>query len=125
MLQLDIPATEDTPKIVYTGETNEFNISGRSLPEDVTTFYRPVFEWLEQFANESKENTAFKFKLEYFNTASSKIILDILMQLEDIIESKQKNLKVEWYYFETDDDMQEAGEEYKELVNIPFDLIAY
>jgi hypothetical protein len=95
MLQLDIPATEDTPKIVYTGETNEFNISGRSLPEDVTTFYRPVFEWLEQFANESKENTAFKFKIEYFNTASSKIILDILMQLEDIIESKQKNLKVE------------------------------
>jgi len=125
MQQLDIPATEDTPKIIYSGEANELNISGRSLPEDVTTFYKPVFEWLEQFANENTENTVFKFKLEYFNTASSKIILDILMQLEDIIESKQKNLKVEWYYFETDDDMQEAGEEYKELVNIPFELIAY
>ena len=123
-MQLNIIATEDTPEIKFNGENNEFIISGRSLPEDVSTFYKPVFEWLEGFSTMNLPATVFKFKLEYFNTASSKIILDILMKLEDIIESKQSELKIEWYYFESDDDMLEAGEEYKELVEIPFHLIA-
>lgn len=121
---LNIIATEDTPEITFNGETNELIISGRSLPEDVSTFYKPVFEWLEGFSNTQTPGTVFKFKLEYFNTASSKIILDILMKLEDMMESKQSELKIEWYYFESDDDMLEAGEEYKELVEIPFHLIA-
>lgn len=124
MQTLNIVATEDTPEIKFNGETNEFIISGRSLPEDVTTFYKPVFEWLEEFSAAETSTTVFKFKLEYFNTASSKIILDILMKLEEIIEAKQSQLKIEWYYFESDDDMLEAGEEYKELVEIPFNLIA-
>jgi len=124
MQTLNIIATEDTPEIKFNGETNEFMISGRSLPEDVTTFYKPVFEWLEVFSTLEAPGTVFKFKLEYFNTASSKIILDILMKLEDIMESRQSELKIEWYYFESDDDMLEAGEEYKELVEIPFHLIA-
>ncbi|WP_317897998.1 DUF1987 domain-containing protein [Aurantibacillus circumpalustris] len=124
MQLLNITATEDTPEITFNGETNEFIISGRSLPEDVTTFYKPVFEWLEAFSEETTPTTSFKFKLEYFNTASSKIILDILMKLEDMMESKNSQINIEWYYFESDDDMLEAGEEYKELVEIPFNLIA-
>ncbi|PBQ33777.1 nuclear pore complex subunit [Sphingobacteriaceae bacterium] len=124
MQTLNISATEDTPEITFNGEANEFLISGRSLPEDVTTFYKPVFEWLEVFSDTDTPTTTFKFKLEYFNTASSKIILDILMKLEDMMEAKQSKLKIEWYYFESDDDMLEAGEEYKELVEIPFHLIS-
>lgn len=124
MQPLNITATEDTPEIVFNGETNELIISGRSLPEDVTTFYTPVFEWLKAFAETETPTTSFKFKLEYFNTASSKIILDILMKLEDMMESKNSQINIEWYYFESDDDMLEAGEEYKDLVEIPFNLIA-
>jgi len=124
METLNITATEDTPEITFNNETNEFILSGRSLPEDVTSFYKPVFEWLEKYAEETTPTITFKFKLEYFNTASSKIILDILMKLEDMMESKENGLKIEWYYFESDDDMLEAGEEYKELVEIPFHLIA-
>jgi hypothetical protein len=124
MQTLNIAGTEDTPEIKFNEVTGEFLLTGRSLPEDVTSFYKPVFEWLEEFQNNPAGKVIFKFKLEYFNTASSKIILDILMKLEDIIDSKEADLGIEWYYFESDDDMLEAGEEYKELVEIPFNLIA-
>lgn len=125
MIALNIVGTEDTPEIKYFPDNNEFTISGRSLPEDVTTFYKPVFDWLDEFSGTCNEKTVFKFKLEYFNTASSKIILDILMKLEDIINERQSDLSIEWYYSESDDDMLEAGEEYKDLVEVPFNVISY
>jgi hypothetical protein len=122
-LELKINGTEDTPEINFNGQENEFLISGRSLPEDVTTFYKPVFEWLEAYFSKKDVKAVFKFKLEYFNTASSKIILDILMKLEEIKAENGSDIKVEWFYDESDDDMLEAGEEYKDLVEIPFHII--
>ncbi len=60
------------------------------------------------------------FKLEYFNTASSKLILDVLSNLEDI-----EGMTIVWYYHEDDEDMQEAGEEFSELVELPFEFKTY
>ncbi|MES2763798.1 MAG: DUF1987 domain-containing protein [Bacteroidota bacterium] len=125
LLNLSIAGTEDTPEIEYNAQSKAFIISGRSLPEDVTSFYKPVFEWLTDFTAQPTENTTFKFKLEYFNTASSKIILDILMKLEDMVQTNKTQIQVEWHYSEADDDMLEAGEEYAELVEVPFTLISY
>jgi hypothetical protein len=125
ILILKIAGTEDTPSIEFNSESSEFLISGRSLPEDVTSFYAPVFEWLSEFSGSNHPKAVFKFKLEYFNTASSKIILDILMKLEELVQSVKPYLSVEWHYSESDDDMLEAGEEYKELVEIPFQLVSY
>lgn len=122
---LKIAGTEDTPEISYNPEQNEFLLSGRSLPEDVTSFYTPVFEWLEQYGTLGIKGTSFKFKLEYFNTASSKVILDILMKLEELVQNSSADVNIEWHYMDGDDDMLEAGEEYKELVEVPFNLIAY
>jgi len=115
MTTLFIEGTEDTPEINFDGNTLQFTISGRSLPEDVTSFYQPVTSWLD----------VFHFKLEYFNTASSKVILDILMKIEEIVNDKQSNLSVKWHHQESDEDMLEAGEEYKELVSVPFEIVSY
>lgn len=122
---LKIAGTEDTPEILFDTQTNEYVISGRSLPEDVSSFYKPVFDWLNIFEKNISSNPSFKFKLEYFNTASSKIILDILMRLEEINNASSSTINIEWYYMDSDDDMLEAGEEYKELVEIPFNVIAF
>ena len=98
-------------------------ISGRSLPEDVNTFYEPVLSWLEDYSKEALDTTSFNFKLTYFNTASSKIILDILTQFEEMIEEGHKVL-VKWHFPEEDEDMQEAGEEYADMVDVPFEMIS-
>jgi SiaC family regulatory phosphoprotein len=125
MDQLHLEATEDTPAVTIDKAQGIFKITGRSLPEDVKTFYRPVMEWLDLFAASPAPALTLDINLEYFNTASSKIILDILMKLEEIHEAGSCKIKVNWHYEDRDDDMLEAGEEYSELVEIPFELIPF
>lgn len=125
METLSILGTEDTPTVVLNYESGEFIISGRSLPEDVTSFYKPVLDWLDEFSNNPKDGAKFHFKLEYFNTASSKILLDVFMKIEEISEDTGKAFSIAWYYQDSDTDMQEAGEEYSELVTVPFEYIVY
>jgi hypothetical protein len=117
---LNLEGAEDTPKIILDKKNGIFEISGRSLPEDSAEFYRPVLEWIQAYAASPNPSTEFAFKLEYFNTASSKLILDVLSALEDI-----KGMKITWYFHEDDEDMEEAGEEFSELVEIPFEFKTY
>lgn len=125
MDKLNFEGTEDTPTVLIDMSKELFQISGRSLPEDVTTFYKPVIDWLDFFSESPTKNLTLEVKLEYFNTASSKIILDILMKLEEIHQAGSSVVKVNWHYDKRDDDMLEAGEEYKDLVEVPFDLLGF
>jgi len=121
---LRLEPTEDSPLILFDKENNLFEISGKSLPEDVVYFYQPVLDWLEEYRKEPNQRTEFSFKLIYFNTASSKLLLDILMILEEMVE-EGKEVLVKWLALKSDEDMQEAGQEYGEMVDIPFEHVTY
>ena len=124
METLIIDRTEDSPQVILNTRDNILELSGRSLPEDVNTFYEPVLSWIEEYAKDPMENTVFNFKLTYFNTASSKVILDILTQFEEMIEEGHKVL-VRWHFPDEDEDMREAGEEYADMVDVPFEMVSY
>lgn len=121
---INIAPTEDTPRIILDSLKPLFEFSGRSLPEDVVSFYKPVLNWLNEFEKNPVVNAEFEFKLEYFNTASSKLLLDILLKINDIFLDGTP-MKIKWYYKELDLDLKEAGEEYSELVELPFELISF
>ncbi len=121
---INIKGTDDTPNVILDKDSAKFEISGRSLPEDVNLFYEPILNWIDQYAEAPCEKTEFNFKLEYFNTASSKIILDILLKFEEIVENGHK-VVINWHYHEDEEDMLEAGEEYADIVEIPFEYVAY
>lgn len=121
---IKIKGTDDTPNVILDAENNIIEFSGRSLPEDVVTFYAPVIQWIEEYAKSPNAKTSIIFRLEYFNTASSKILLDILLKFEDILNDGHE-IVVSWYYQEDDEDMLEAGEEYSEIVDIPFEMHSY
>lgn len=124
METIKILGTDDTPTVILDAENDIFDISGRSMPEDVTAFYDPILNWLDEYATNPNEKTVFSFKLVYFNTASSKLLLDILMKLEEMHEDK-KSVLVKWFYPDDDEDMEEAGEEYADIVNVPFEQVSY
>ncbi|MDI3526253.1 MAG: hypothetical protein PWR03_436 [Tenuifilum sp.] len=121
---IKIMGTDDTPTVILDAENEIFEISGRSLPEDVTAFYDPILQWLDEYSESPNAKTIFTFKLVYFNTASSKLLLDILMKLEQLKENGHDVL-VRWYYPDDDEDMQEAGEEYADIVDVPFEQVGY
>jgi hypothetical protein len=120
MKPLFIPGTATTPTVTLDAEKGIFEISGRSVADNPVEVYLPVIQWLTGYARDPRSSTLFVFKLEYFNTASSKVLLDTIQALFFI-----RNAKVLWYYQEDDEDMKEAGEEFFELVNIPFEFKTY
>ncbi len=124
MQALRIEATDETPKVILDPAAGIFEFSGKSLPENVTAFYRPILDWLDNYGKAPNPATVVDFKLVYFNTASSKMILDILFKLESLTE-QGANISVRWHFQEEDEDMKEAGEEYGDLVEMPFELQNY
>jgi len=116
---------EGTPKTPYVrldGENGLVEIKGRSIPENSVEFYKPLIDWLEKYGNEPSNETNVNIQLEYFNTSSSKCILDIFKRLE-LIHKKGNPVEINWYYEEDDEDMFEAGEDYQSIISIPFKMI--
>ena len=112
------------PGITLDKENNLFEITGRACPEDPVEFYKPVFEWLEKYATEPNGKTVFNFKLTYYNTATSKVLMMLLQKLEEL-KSDGNDVLIRWHYPDDDEDMQEAGEDYAEMVEIPFEMVSY
>ena len=119
MENLYLKGTEETPEIVFDKDKPEFRVTGKSYMEDATAHYSQVIVWLEDYSKHPNETTHFKFELEYVNTASSKIVHDILDTLDNIYLNGHDVL-VEWHYYEEDEDMLELGQEYEEIYEVPF-----
>ncbi len=120
MKPLTIAGTATTPAVILDSTKSIFEITGRSVADDISEVYTPVLQWLNSYSKDPNSTTLFVFKLEYFNTASSKALLDTLSAISFI-----KNSKVLWYHHDEDEDIKEAGEEFFELVNIPFEFKTY
>lgn len=130
MKPIEIEKTNSTPRVIFDVDKNIFEIEGCSRPENVRTFFIPLVAWLNQLLTEAdkyvdhfKDNPAvLKFKLSYFNSASAKFILDILLLLNKIYK-QGVNLSIEWHYEKGDEDMLEVGEELIDLVDFNFKFV--
>tara|TARA_B100000963_G_C22568632_1_gene644937 strand:+ start:301 stop:675 length:375 start_codon:yes stop_codon:yes gene_type:complete len=119
MEDLSLEGTAKTPTVDFKS-AGELLIKGRSIPENSIEFYKPLIEWISNYSENPKENTLVNIQLEYFNTSSSKCILDVFKKLESISES---SVSVKWYYEEDDEDMLEAGEDYEAIIDLSFEMI--
>jgi len=123
MNNLFVDATSITPRVEFNKHENIFRIEGKSLPEDVKNFYLPLIQWLDQYKLDPNPTTNLFIDLEYFNTSSSKMILIILNKIRDIQKNGHQVL-VTWSYPPHDVEIEESGEEFAELLNIPFQFIS-
>ena len=110
------------PGVILNKESGQFILYGQSCPEDPLGFYDIIFQWFEKYSHDPNDYTEFDIKLTYFNTASAKILLMILIKLEKL-KDLGHTVKVRWFFEEEDEDLQEAGEEFETIVDIDFEII--
>jgi len=115
--------SQKTPTINFDSESGKIEMKGRSIPENAIEFYKPLVAWLDEYANTAQGLTEANIQLEYFNTSSSKCILDVFKKLETINQKDGSEVIINWYYEEDDEDMLEAGEDYQSILKIPFKMI--
>lgn len=109
-----------TPYINFDAEQGVLEMKGRSIPEVASEFYQPLLDWINQYMGEPKRETNVSLMFEYFNTSSSKCILDVFKLLEDLHKSGKSVVNITWNYTEEDEAMYEAGIEYQALVSMKF-----
>jgi len=122
MEAISIESTNKTPSVQFYEDKGIIEIKGRSIPENSIEFYKPLVEWLEGYGRSPQKKTIVNVQLEYFNTSSSKCILDVFKKLEAIHDGENE-IMVNWYYEEDDEDMLEAGEDYESIIKVPFRMI--
>ena len=118
-----IQPTDCTPKVSLDAQLGQLVIEGESFPENVREFYEPVVEKVESYLK-SADGLEVRFDLRYFNTSSSKTILDLLEMLEGYFD-RGKKVQVVWLYKEGVEVMQENGEDFAYDLRIPFELQSY
>ena len=118
MENIFIAGTPKTPEVSFIVESRTLSLSGRSIPENSIDFYSPLIIWTDTLCG-TEGVVEVNVNLEYFNTSSSKCLMDLLKR----IESSKVEARVNWYYEEDDEDMLEAGEDYDAIIDLPFKLI--
>ncbi len=105
----------------------EFNIDGRlklegkSIPEYAAQFFNPLIDFVDQL---DVSKVILDINLIYFNTSSSKKIMEMLRHLD--ANNKVKDILVNWYFEEGDEDSVETAEIYEEtLLRTDFRYIEY
>lgn len=121
MEKLFLEETDDTPEVLLDPAEGVFRISKISVPENALDFYRPILEWIKEYAEDPVIQTVFEFNLEYVNTASSKQVIQVILLLQKVAE--KSDVKVKWFYESIDEDMKNLGARYKKLVSVPFELV--
>ena len=117
-----IKGTPKTPAVKFDSIRSLIEIKGRSNPDSSMEFYKPLIEWLDEYAKDPKDKIIINIQLEHFNTSSSKCLLEFFKKLEDIYKTRHE-VEVNWHYEKDDENILVAGEDYKFLIGIPFNLI--
>lgn len=122
MERLFIEGSAKTPLIEFDPESGKLMLRGRSIPENSIEFFKPLNDWVDSYSGHPSAETVVDVRLEYFNTSSSKCILDFFKKLEKMNNGTTK-VHINWYYETDDEDMEEAGEDYQAIVGLPFSII--
>jgi len=123
MEKIEFEATPKTPYLMVDPKTKTIVINGRSIPENTVQFYTPLFNILDKWiAEKIKDKITVTIRLEYFNTSSSKCILDIFKKLQEL-HKNGATVDITWMYEKDDEDMLEAGQDYQTIVGIQFKMV--
>lgn len=82
--RLLIEQTTKTPEIDLNHLSGELILSGRSIPENASKLYGPVFKWMNKYVLQARPITNLRLSLDYFNTSSAIWISKIIKSLTRI-----------------------------------------
>lgn len=110
------------PKVHFNAESGICEIGGESYMEETFKFYSPLLDWIKNYFQEAKKPLVLNFSLTYFNTNSSRLILDLF----DIVKNNKeqgKQVIVNWFYDPADHDMIDEVEDFEVETGLNINLI--
>lgn len=117
---IKIDATRNTPAVLL--DKGHILIDGRSIPEDSQKFYKPIHDWIKEYTDKEFSPTTIDLNFEYINTSSTQWVFAVLKEFGTNPELEGK-VKINWFFEEGDDDMEELGNILQSMVPHPITII--
>jgi hypothetical protein len=124
MNNIFLQAVKDTPyfpEVNFNFETGVCELAGESYMEDCYKFYLPLTDWLTEYCSQNKF-LIFNFKLYYFNTQSSRMLLKIF-EIMMGFKANGGEPSINWYYMRSDPDMIDEVEDFQRESGLKISLI--
>ena len=115
-------SSEETPLVSLNPDKGVLIIDGNCNLEEPESFFNCISNWINKYSKNPYENTVLTINLASINISSSKFLLNIIYQLEKIHE-KGNDVKIRWVYNNDEDGNFELGNDYAEMVSLPFEFI--
>lgn len=115
MKNLTIDAIPDSPyypEVNFDAANGICVLKGESYMEEAYRFYMPLLDWLKEYSLKEKKPITLDVKLTYFNTNSSRLLLDMFDILKKSTDAGNE-VTINWYYEEDDPDIQEEVEDFE------------
>lgn len=116
-------STKSSPEVDFNPEAGVLKIKGQSYPENPPAFYHDLFVWLKKYLAAADHEILVELNISYMNTSSTKCIMDMIYLLEDAFNAGA-NVCINWHYTARNRSMRECGEEFREELNVKFNIIA-
>ncbi len=117
---MDSLIIQSTPKSLnVTCEKGLIEFSGCSITNDSKVFFQPIQDWIDNYLVDPPDDTLINIQLDYIDTSSLKFVFEILKSLE-ILNDRQKSVRLNWYYDDSDTEILELGEILCSKIKIPF-----
>lgn len=122
MEKIEIRETPKTPSVIFDPREGLFEIRGKSIPENSDSFYSPLLHFMDSYRSNPADSTVFNVRFEFFNTSSTNRIHALFKRFENLFLDDHDVL-VRWYYENGDENMRDAGRDFKTILQVPFELI--
>jgi hypothetical protein len=109
------------PGVNFNFETGVCVLSEESYMEESYSFYKPLMDWIKEYFKH-KKTLEFNFKFTYFNTSTSKMIIEILELLEHK-KAEGNSITINWYLPVDDPDMLLEVEDFEQDAQIEINKI--
>lgn len=110
------------PWVKFDASTGICEIGGESYMEETFKFYSPLLDWIKHYINEMGKPLTLNISLTYFNTNSSRLILDIFDTVKKN-KDQGKQIIVNWFYDPADTDMIDEIEDFEMETGLDINLV--
>jgi hypothetical protein len=97
-------------------------IKGRSIAVEADEHFKPILEYVQNFLIYNPMDITININLEYFNTKTSRILLNIFKMVKKAVIDNECKLTVNWYY-DSEEDTHDAGDDYSDIIDVPFNFV--
>lgn len=115
--------TGSTPYVLVDEGNNYMRFEGECYHENVIEFFREITKWLEEYLEKDFKHFTFDCELQYFNSSTAKLLLNILLSMDDH-SMGENQVTVNWITTQDNDIIIECGEDFQEeMDSLEFNLI--